>query len=184
MLKLWGELRHDEIRSFAEVCPVGARADQRLRSTVIGSFDWAKKAISILRFTGSEEELGALRRRRSSRSSGRDGAVAAGRGKGERTSSVRRSGRAAPSLMFNGPMETSYSGARAVALGTCRSSPTRSSMTAGSMGWDLEHEGRARLLRRSATSAADGAYVAGDALVAAVSARSRRTQYGDAQGAE
>ena len=92
-----------------------------------------------------------------------------------------------PSLMFNGHMDTSYSGrepwlapraglpAERVRRGRAPVRPRH-----------LEHEGRARLLRRgparARTTPACGC--AATCMIAAVCGEIEKTQYGDAQGAE
>ena len=89
--------------------------------------------------------------------------------------------------MFNGHMDTSYSGrepwlAARAGLPAERVRRGRAALRPR----HLEHEGRARLLRRGGARARSdaGVRLRGDVLIAAVCGEIEKTQYGDAQGAE
>jgi acetylornithine deacetylase len=147
--------------------------------------DWASRAISIPSFTGSEEEMARLMRETFSAlglavqwqqvEEGRANVVGTLRGAG-----------GGPSLMFNGHMDTSYSG--------------REPWLAHVPGFQpepFEREGRLYGLGISNMKGALACYVEavralldagvrlrGDLIVAAVCGEIEKAQYGDAQGAE
>ncbi|MFL5977660.1 MAG: M20 family metallopeptidase [Gaiellaceae bacterium] len=147
--------------------------------------DWASKAIAIPSFTGSEEELAGfvaatfeelgLQVQRQQVEEGRANVLGTFAGAG-----------GGPSLMFNGHLDTSYSG--------------REPWLAHVPGFQPEpfvREGRLYGLGISNMKGALACYVEalralldagvrlrGDVLVAAVCGEIEKTQYGDAQGAE
>ena len=91
-----------------------------------------------------------------------------------------------PSLMFNGHMDTSYSGREPLARARARLSAERIRRgRAPVRPRDLEHEGRAACYVEALRALSDaGVQLRGDVMIAAVSGEIEKTQYGDAQGAE
>ena len=110
MLELWGDRRHDQIRLFGEkVLPQFPWAEIYLASIRDRLVDWASRAIGTPSFTGSEEAMAELMRETfldmglqvqwQQVEDGRANVLGTRAGAG-----------GGPSLMFNGHMDTSYSG--------------------------------------------------------------------------
>ena len=181
MLELWGEqpARADPPlrREGSPALPmIDERRPGRAR-------DWASSVSHAVASRAPSRRLAEVVRGRL-RGAGLAGAVAAGRGRaGERARHLRRSRRRAE-LMFNGHMDTSYSGREPWLA-------ARPGLPAGGLrrgraalrARDLEHEGRARLLRRGGAALLDdGVRLRGDVLVAAVRGEIEKTQQGRGPG--
>ena len=108
MLELWGDRRHDQIRLFGEKVPPSTSVTE-LRIDRDRLVDWASRAIGTPSFTGSEEAMAELVRdtfvgmglqvQWQQVEDGRANVLGTRPGTG-----------GGPSLMFNGHMDTSYSG--------------------------------------------------------------------------
>ena len=180
MLELWGDRRHDQIRMFGEqVLPQVPMIDERRL------VDLALRLVSTPSFTGSEEACARVMARELEElglevmwqqvEDGRANVVGTWPGEG-----------GGPTLMFNGHLDTSYSGEEP----WLRDIP-------GFRPEGFERDGRIYGLGISNMKGAlacyveavrslieDGVRLKGDVLVAAVAGEIEKTQEGDAQGAE
>ena len=184
MLELWGDRRHEQIRLFGEqVLP--PRALMALAIDRDRLVDWASKAISIPSFTGSEEEMArfvaqtfeelGLQVQWQQVEEGRANVLGtlAGAGGG-------------PALMFNGHMDTSYSGREPWLAHVPGFQPEPFVREERLYGLGISNMKGALACYVEAVRALRDAGVAlkGDLLVAAVCGEIEKAQYGDAQGAE
>ena len=140
MLELWGDDRHEQIRLFGE--KVLAALPMIDRERLVAD---ALAAVSIPSFTGSEEAMAAWYGRRSARSSGSPCSGSRSR-TGARTCSPRAPATGGgPTLMFNGHMDTSYSGREPWLAGIPGFQPEGFVRDGPDLrARHLEHEGRAR----------------------------------------
>ena len=175
MLELWGEDRHRQLELFGErVLPHVAMIDERRlgrRSAIAG---WSSTP-SLHRLRGGRgrahgrDELArlGLQVQWQQVEDGRANVLGTWPGEG-----------GGPSLMFNGHMDTSYSGREPWLQGIPGFQPEGFEQRRAHLrARHLEHEGRARLLRRGGARAADaGVRLRGDLLIAAVCGEIEKAQ--------
>lgn len=144
---------------------------------------WAIEAVSIPSFTGEEQAMaewtaGELEKlglavRLQQVEEGRANVLATREGKG-----------GGPTLMFNGHLDTSYSGREPWSLGVPGFQPHGEERDGRIWGLGISNMKGALVCYLAALHALAETPLAGDVLVAAVCGEIEKTQYGDAQGAE
>ena len=148
--------------------------------------DWASRAIETPSFTGSEQAMAELVRDDVPRH-GAAGAVAAGRGRPrERARHAGRARAAGRRLMFNGHMDTSYSGREPWLAHVPGFQPSAFVEDGRLYGLGISNmKGALACYVEALRALADaGVRLRGDVMIAAVCGEIEKTQWGDAQGAE
>ena len=188
MLELWGDDRHEQIRLFGEKVLPRVRASRRDVTIAIDRdrlVEWASRAIGTPSFTGDEQAMAELMRETFLEMglSVQWQQVEDGRAN---VLGIREGAGGGPSLMFNGHMDTSYSGREPWLAGVPGFQP-RAFVEDGSLyGLGISNmKGALACYVEALRALADaGVTLRGDCMIAAVCGEIEKTQYGDAQGAQ
>ena len=182
MLELWGDDRHEQIRlsSASRSCRIPHVNVDRERLV-----ETASRLVELHSFTGDEQRAGRARGR-ALRGDGPARAMAAGRGEpGERSRHPAGAG-GGKSLMFNGHLDTSYSGREPWLRDVPGFQPKAFVEDGRLYGLGISNmKGAVACYLEAVRALQDaGIRLRGDVLIAAVCGEIEKTQYGDAQGAE